>query len=845
MSSDKKSGKNRSLAGMIIIAVTAGIMLFAGAYTALTNQAIKETRELTEQTLDFLGNRVTEYKNNLTNDKTKSLIRLLDKTVELAENIEESSSYTGDRIKKYAHEQRISGVAVLDENLNSVMKTPGSHGAEFFRKALGDEELMKVIRYKEASYMHRIEESGTIVDIAAVSRRDMPGAVLCYTKHNSVTDGVNDITLDSMFEGMVFSRDGVVAVTDGDIVLASNKKSLMGKSFEQGKALYTGSFSEGENGLIKLSNRKGDKWYGGQEKISGYTLMAFFSASEIFATRTIVLVVTVSSYVILWLVFILLRILIRRKNLQRAEKNIRMIESIGRIYTTIIETTLSDGSVTVLKLSDTVKKQVENLNNIEDVMNVAYENFPKEESWEPQRKFWDYTTLEARLDGKDSLGTSYRNADGEWISLEIIPQHRSRNGELETVLYLFRNITEDKQKEFEYQSRLRSAVDEAQRASIAKTDFLRRMSHDIRTPINGIRGMLEIAEHYPDDKEKQKECRSKIEQASGFLLDLVNSVLDMNKLESGEIKLADEPFKLEELLESITSVAQIQAEEAGVTYIRRGINAEHRSLTGSPMHLRQILQNLITNAIKYNEAGGYVAVSCTETGADGQTAEFEFVCEDNGIGMSESFQEHAFEAFAQENTDARTMYSGTGLGLAITRELVEAMGGSIKLESKAGSGTRFTVKMRFNIYEEEMAKLEETEKNQISIEGMRILLVEDNDINMEIAEFMLEDKGAEVITACNGLEAVNIFANSETGYFDFILMDVMMPVMDGLAATERIRAMERSDAADIPIFAMTANAFSDDVERSLNAGMNEHLTKPLDMDRLVNMILKYKGEKNI
>lgn len=837
MTSGRKPSKNKNIIKIIVTAVAAGILLFAGVHIALTNQAIRDAREFTGQTLEFLDNRVTEYKNNVTNDKIKSLIRLLDKTVELVEILDYDRTYTADRLKRYAHEQRLSGIAVFDENLEIVMKTQGSYEKEFFIGALGTEELAKIVRFKEASYMHRTGEGDDSVDMAVVSRRDRPGAVVCYKTYNSITAGVNDITLDTMFQGMVFKRDGIIAVSDGDTILASNKDLIIGKSVKEAKSLYSGSFKQRDNGLIKLTDSKGSHWYGNQQKLGEYTLSAFFPASQIFMTRFAVMAVTVTVYIVLWLIFITLMTLAGRRNLRKAAKNIRTIESIGRIYMAIIETSLADGSITVLKPSGKGGRLREDFRNIEDIGAAVYESIPEEDIRETVKEFWDYTTLEKRLEDKDILDISFRNNDGEWILLEIIPQHRNRYDQVETVLYLLRDISEDKKKEIEYQNRLRSAVDEAQRASIAKTDFLRRMSHDIKTPINGIRGMLEIAEHYPDDPEKQKECRSKVRQTSGFLLALVNSVLDMNKLESGKIKLDEKPFNLAEFMDGIETVAEIQAKESGVEYISRGIRAEHMNLIGSPLHLRQILQNLITNAIKYNRAGGYVAVSCIETDTDGENTEVEFVCEDNGIGMSESFQERAFEAFEQENTDARTMYTGTGLGLAISKELTEAMGGTINLESKPGVGTRFTVKLRFRINTE--TEHREHENSPGSIEGVRILLAEDNDINMEIAEFILTSKGAEVTTACNGLEAIDKFEASEPGYFDLVLMDIMMPVMDGLEAAGRIRAMKRSDAADVPIFAMTANAFSDDAQRSRQAGMNEHLTKPLDSEALVKMILKY------
>lgn len=366
------------------------------------------------------------------------------------------------------------------------------------------------------------------------------------------------------------------------------------------------------------------------------------------------------------------------------------------------------------------------------------------------------------------------------------------------------------------------------------------MSHDLRTPINGIRGMVEISRHCAGDEAKQEECREKILAASGFLLDLVNNVLDMNKLESGEIQLEHTSFDLESLLQETTSVIEVQAAEHGIT-LRHDPWAgrfAHPRLIGSPVHLRQVLQNVSSNAIKYTPTGGTVQLGVRELEPSDGAVWFEFTCADNGIGMSESFQKHVFEPFAQEDASARTSYSGTGLGLSITKELVEQMNGSIRFESTQGMDALFTIRLPFCV-DTEAPVSQPPQPAPADIRGVRVLLVEDNALNMEIAQFLLETAGAVVTRAWNGREAVDAFAASEPGSFDVILMDVMMPVMDGLEASRTIRAMARPDAGTVPIFAMTANAFYDDIRRSREAGMNEHLTKPLEAQALLAAIARY------
>ena len=448
------------------------------------------------------------------------------------------------------------------------------------------------------------------------------------------------------------------------------------------------------------------------------------------------------------------------------------------------------------------------------------------------------STVEARLRGHHSIGYTYRLCSGRWYRSSLIEKNRDKKGSLTEVLIATGDCTDEKERELEQQRQLREAVAQARRADAAKTDFLRRMSHDIRTPINGIRGMVEIARHYGGNEAKQEECREKIMAASGFLLELVNNVLDMNKLESGEVQLEAKTFCVCDLVEESVAMVEAQTAEKALT-LHRDIRCDRSDhAIGSPLHVRQVLQNLLSNAVRYNRVGGEIFLSARETARTEETVAYEFVVRDTGVGMSEAFQQRAFEPFAQEDAGARSSYTGTGLGLAIVKELVEKMDGTIRLESRKGAGTTFTVCLTFT-RDRQAQRDEDAAAVPVSIRGVNVLLAEDNEINMEIAEFMLANEGAAIRKAVNGQQAVEMFSASEPGEIDVILMDVMMPVMDGLEATRRIRGLNRPDARTVPIFAMTANAFADDVERSRSAGMNEHLTKPIDAAVLTRTIARY------
>ena len=393
------------------------------------------------------------------------------------------------------------------------------------------------------------------------------------------------------------------------------------------------------------------------------------------------------------------------------------------------------------------------------------------------------------------------------------------------------------EKEEKYKSELLIAAKKAEAANRAKTEFLQRMSHDIRTPINGICGMVDIADHYADDVEKQSEYREKVKSASHLLLEMLNDVLDMSKLESGEVMLEEISLNLNSIFEEVLVVIEQMAAEQNIRMMWEEKEIIHRNLIGSPSHVKRILMNILSNAVKYNKEKGDIYISCREIVSDQpEMTTIEFTCRDTGIGMTEAFQKQIFEPFAQEHTGSRTRFAGTGLGMPITKKLVEKMGGTIAFESEEGAGTTFVIRIPFKIDPDVDKREEQKDILEKSIKGLHVLLAEDNELNMEIAEFMLRNEGVAVTKAWNGQEAVELFRKSRTGEFDVIFMDIMMPVMNGYEAAKTIRSMEREDAKVIPIIAMTANAFTEDRLRAKEAGMDEHIAKPVDVELLVKVI---------
>ena len=385
-------------------------------------------------------------------------------------------------------------------------------------------------------------------------------------------------------------------------------------------------------------------------------------------------------------------------------------------------------------------------------------------------------------------------------------------------------------------------LERVRQANSAKSEFLSHMSHDLRTPINGILGMLAILEKSQDDLERQRECRNKIRVSTEHLLSLVNDVLQVSKLESGRPAAVEEPFDLHGAVEDCIAVLSPLAEERGIRLELEKSGLRHGRVIGNPLHLRQILINVIDNALKYNRPHGSVFVRAEEAAFRDGTASCRFVIEDTGIGIGEDFKEHIFEPFTQEHQDARTNYHGVGLGMSIVKKLVDQMKGTVEVDSQLGRGSVVRITLPFRVDEARSgAPAGDNWDVQGDVAGMRVLLVEDNEINCEIVEYILREAGAEVVTANDGKAAVDAFAASGPGTFDCILMDLMMPVMSGYEAARVIRSMKRPDAEAVPIIALSANAFEEDVAMAKDAGMNEHLAKPVDIRKMFQVMSRLKG----
>lgn len=536
-----------------------------------------------------------------------------------------------------------------------------------------------------------------------------------------------------------------------------------------------------------------------------------------------------------------------QKALDEAKLSNEIIEAIAKSYQYISRIDISKNW-----FEEISNRAVENMNykksgEVTSGNRNACKKFVAEEYQEAFLKFADITTLPVRMKNEETIVMEYQMKDGNWHKLRFIEKKRDKDGNLTHVLCAIRSISDVKKKEQE----LLQQVAEARKDAALKSRFLSNMSHDIRTPINGIIGMTELADRYPDNPEIQKKCREKLVESARHLVSMVNDILDMNKLETEQFVENDIPFNLAAVLNRVNTDQQMQAGKKKIDYVVDWKKSElnHMYLMGNPVYIEKLLTVITDNAVKFTKPGGNVSVWCREISEDDERAFYEFGCSDNGIGMSEEFAGHAFEMFSQENKTSRTQYEGTGLGLAIAKKITERLGGTIEIKSKKNCGTTVTMTIPFKTGVQNLMQYTEnvnTESTEdIPLEGLHALIAEDNELNLEIAKLMLEEKGICVECAADGKEAVAKFEESEPGYYDVIFMDIMMPYMNGWDATRKIRTLQRPDADKIPIIAMSANAFAEDIINSHISGMNWHLTKPIDADKLMTALKECIRKSNI
>lgn len=525
-----------------------------------------------------------------------------------------------------------------------------------------------------------------------------------------------------------------------------------------------------------------------------------------------------------------------------------MINALGHAYSSISLVNLKTKEIEIIKSSKNMKSD----QNGNRISRAHQEKLIQQVIAEPFRaaywEFADMSTVTKRMEEREVLSFTAQTVDERWLTMIIVPQGYEKDGELSTVLVANRDVTEEKEREIEQDKNLRNALAAAEHANKAKTAFLNNMSHDIRTPMNAIIGFTALATAHVGNTELVQDYLKKIHTSSQHLLSLINDVLDMSRIESGSVRIEYTTVHLPDILHDLRTIIQ------GAVYSKKQdfyIDTEdmlHEDIITDRLRLTQVLLNIISNAVKFTPVGGMIHVGISEQpcGKEGYTMVI-FRVKDNGIGMSPEFQEHIFDSFTREHTVTENGIGGTGLGMAITKNIVDMMGGRIQVESEIGKGTEFTVTLeceisRMTTKPESASEQGELPGNELqkpkaedrrSYAGKRVLLVEDNELNREIATAIMQEIGLDADTAEDGTDAVDIMSSAEGRKYDLIFMDIQMPKMDGYTATREIRTLNDPKCANIPIIAMTANAFEEDRKKAIKAGMNGHIAKPISVDGIL------------
>lgn len=837
----KSSRIDKNACLLVIILIFSGILTFL-LLTASDNRRLNSTLN---ETFDFVKTRIERYEIYNTNDQVKSLVRLLDKTTELSRVIAQEGKLSAEMLDEYAREQRLTGILVLDQHLNVVEQTVNDGDARpLWQKLIESDYVRDITEHPEKTYTTRLRNEGKRYDFAAVARQDTPGILIAYAQKEEVSELNGDLTMASLFADFPFEMNGSVVICDTDEVVSTNTQELVSHSVEESKALYKNEFEAGENGVVCLRSKTGN-WYGRREKIKDYDAYIFFPAAQVYLTRTIVCVIYVLLALLLFLLSCVSRSRTEKRSILQDQKRLCVINALGHAYTSISLVNLKTEEIEIIKASENMKPDQKG-----DILSKARreeltQQMIAEPFQEAYREFADRSTVAKRLEDREALSFTVQMTDGKWLTMIIVPQGYDKDGKLCTVLVANRDVTEEKKREIEQDKNLRNALAVAEHANRAKTAFLNNMSHDIRTPMNAVIGFTALATTHIDNKELVLDYLKKIHTSGEHLLSLINDILDMSRIESGSVQIEYTTVHLPDILQDLRTII------AGSVYSKKQKlhidiqNVCHEDIITDKLRLMQVLLNIIGNAVKFTPMGGMICVCVSEQPCkkDGY-ATVVFRVKDNGIGMSPEFQEHVFDSFAREHTVTENGIGGTGLGMAITKNIVDMMGGTIRVESEVGKGTEFTVMLACEISElnpeqKEAIKNKKQEnrtESRRSYKGKKILLVEDNELNREIATAIMQEIGLDVDIAEDGTDAVNIMSSAEGRSYDLIFMDIQMPKMDGYTATREIRTLKDPKCANIPIVAMTANAFEEDREKAIRAGMNGHIAKPISTEVILEKL---------
>ena len=687
MPKDARSRRNRLF---LLALVVVGI----GVFVLFTNIDRAMLRKTLDETFTFVETRLHLYEVDAANDRVKSLTRLQDKTAALRDEMTMKDDFTPSDLNAFADTQRLTGVLVLDGEMQLEMQsTLDGNAMQLWKQQLQSDYVRDILDYPQKSYTAHIDQDGVLYDFAALARTDAPGILIVYALKSS--EDVGDLTVGYLLDNFPLEHGGVATICEDDVVLTSNSAEQLNRTREECRQMYNDKQTRVSGGIVELHSNRG-VWYGSRRNIGKYEVFVFFPAGKVFLTRNIIFVSYLALTVLIFLMMMLQQSRADKDALKETQKRMGIIMALGTAYESIMLLDLKKNTVETLKAipgeeqykRTRAMQREEVLRRTEAVVAEPYRA--------EYLEFVDATTMTARLKKHTSLVFTGRTVHDRWFTTLLIPQRTDDDGNVTAVLVATRDATAEKQTEQKQQDALRSALAAAEHANKAKTVFLNSMSHDIRTPMNAILGFTALATAHLDNTEQVKGYLQKISVSGQHLLSLINDVLDMSRIESGTIKLENADVHLPDVMHDLRTIIQgnINAKQLDLYVDTQDVR--HETIVADKLRLNQILLNIVGNAVKFTPVGGTINVRVQEKPCPrAGYATYLFTVKDNGIGMSQEFQQHVFDSFSREQTATRSGIQGTGLGMAITKNIVDMMGGTITVKSEQGKGTEFTVTLDF------------------------------------------------------------------------------------------------------------------------------------------------------
>ncbi len=818
--------------------VFAGLIIFGIAlFYALQVRDMRNIDEIFEQNISFSKTRIHYYESYRANDKVKSLTRLLDKTTELNNNLEEGNFSDETRLKNYLDEQHIDCLFLLNKDLQITTSiAPDENTEEICKSLIQQSYINEIVRFPKKIYTSQITDHDLIYDAVVLARKDTEGLIVTLKIKEETGEACGDLVLSTLFKSFHFEKNGLIVICDDNNIVSSNDDKLQNETVSHWQQMASKTPLEHAVNMSIVDYDNQD-WICKKDAVDNYKLYMLFPASQIFLTRNIICSLYTLIAIIVFLIFVLSRSRATKDSMMREQKRLRIIQALGQAYYSLYLIQISSHEVEVLKgTGKALVPPSEDAPSEKTLLKIKQDIAPQ--FYQAYLEYMRMETVAERLNDAKSLVFIFQKTDGTWIRSVIVPQNYDENGELKAVLVANRDVTLEKQHEIAQDNELRKALATAENANKAKTFFLNNISHDIRTPMNAIIGFTALALSHIDNKEHVYQYLNKIGISGKHLLSLINDVLDMSRIENGKVKIEEREVHLPDIMHDLRAIihGNICAKQQDLFIDTQDVI--HEDILTDKLRLNQILLNIVSNAVKFTPFGGTIKIQVSEKPCQTEGyATFEFKIKDNGIGIDKKFQDQIFDSFARERTVTESGIQGTGLGLAIVKNIVDMMKGTISLKSEKGVGSEFTVSLNCRINTQSIRYEIKPE-----LRGARALVVDDDANTCMSVSKMLRKIEMQADWTTTGKEAVlrakEAWESDQA--FAVYIIDWMMPDMNGIETVRRIRG---TIGNNVPIIILTAYDSTDIEEEARNAGVTAFVSKPLFMSELVD-VLKNPGQSN-